>query len=64
MIISAWWIRTSSMQIKWKEVNKTTGKLENGLPLSGCGFVQNITPPSLSRDRRIKMEQAKKKKIR
>jgi len=26
--------------------------------LSGCGFVQNIAPPSLSRDRRIKMEQA------
>jgi len=27
--------------------------------LSGCGFVQNISPLSLSRDRRIKMEQIK-----
>jgi len=43
MIISAWWLRTSS---------KFSGKK--------CGFVQNIAPPSLSRDRRIKMEQTNK----
>jgi len=42
---------------------KTTGKLGNGQLLSGCGFVQNITPPSLSRDRRIKMEQTNNIKV-
>jgi len=36
------------------------GKLGNEQLLSGCGFVQNIAPPSLSRDRRIKMEQTNK----
>jgi len=25
--------------------------------ISGCGFVENIAPPSLSRDRKIKIEQ-------
>jgi len=29
----------------------------NGQLLSGCGFVQNIAPPPLSRDRRINMQQ-------
>jgi len=32
--------------------------MENRL-LSGCGFVQNIVPQSLSSDRRIKIEQNK-----
>jgi len=36
-----------------------TGKLGNGQLLSGCGYVQNIAPPSVSCDRRIKMEQNK-----
>jgi len=38
------------------EDKETTGNLENRQLLSGCGFVQNIAPPSLSCDRRIKME--------
>jgi len=54
MIISAWWLRTSS-KFSGKKSKKTTG-LGNGQFLSGCGFVQHIAPPSLSRDRRIKME--------
>jgi len=41
-------------QIQWQEVKETTGKLGNGQLLSGCGFVQNIATPSLSRDRGIK----------
>jgi len=44
-------------------VKETTGKLGNGQLLSGFGFVQNIAPPSLSRDRRIKMEQTNTKII-
>jgi len=39
--------------------SQTTEKLENGQLLSGCGFVQNIAPPALSRDRRRKMKQTK-----
>jgi len=39
---------------------RKNGKLGNGQLLIGCGFFQNITPPSLSRDRRIKMEQTNK----
>jgi len=38
---------------------QTTRKLGNGQLLSKCKFVQNIVPPSLSGDRRIKMEQNK-----
>jgi len=60
MIISAWWLRTSS-KLSGKKSKKTTGKLGNGQLLSGCGFIQNIKPPSLSRDRRIKMEQTANK---
>jgi len=50
-------VASNKQQIQWQEVKETTGKLENGQLLSGCGFVQNIAPPSLSRARRIKMEQ-------
>jgi len=60
MIISAWWLRTSSKFSGKKSKKKTTGKLGNGQLLSGCGFVKNIAQPSLSRDRRIKMEQTNK----
>jgi len=53
-------VASNKQQIQWKEVKETTGKLGNGQLLSGRGFVQNI--PSLSRDRRIKMEQTNKSK--
>jgi len=52
---------SNKQQIKWyKEVKKATGKLGNGQLLSGCGFVQNTAPQSLSRERRIKMKQTNK----
>jgi len=53
-------LASNKQQIQWSEVKETTGKLGNGQPLSGCGFIQNIAPPSLFRDRRIKMKQTKK----
>jgi len=59
MIITAWWLRTSS-KFSGKKSKKQPQKLGNGELLSGCGFIQNIAPPSLSRDRRIKMEQTNK----
>ena len=49
LIVSAWWLRTSS-KFTWEEVN---WKMVNSL--SGSGFVQRIAPPSLSRERRIKI---------
>ena len=42
----------------WEEVKGQSENLENGQLLSGCGFVQRIAPPSLSRDRKIKMHQS------
>jgi len=57
MIMSAWWLQTSS-KVSGKK-SETTEKLGNEQLLNGCGFVQNITPPLLSHDRRIKMEQNK-----
>jgi len=52
MIIFAWWFQTSS---------KLNGKQSKKQPENSekyeCGFVENIAPPSLSRDRRIKMQQ-------
>jgi len=54
MIIGGFEQAANSMVRPEKE---TTGKLGNGQLLSGCGFAQNIAPPSLVRDRRIKMEQ-------
>jgi len=59
MIISAWWLWTSS-KFSGKKSKKQQEKLGNGQLLSGCGFVQNIASPSLSRDRKIKMEQTNK----
>jgi len=56
MIVSAWWLQTSS-KFSGKKPKKQPEKLGNGQLLSGCGFVQNIAPSSLSRDRKIKMEQ-------
>jgi len=58
MIISAWWLRTSS-KFSGKKAKKQPENSGNGQILSGCEFVQNIAPPLLSRDRRIKMEQNK-----
>ena len=60
MIISARWLRTSS-KFMWKEVKRQQEKLENGLLLSGCGIIQRRGPPSLSRDRRIKMHHSSSK---
>ena len=57
MIISAWWLRTSS-KFMWEEVKGQPENLENGQLLSGCGFIQRIAPPSLSRERRIKIHQS------
>ena len=41
MIISVWWLRTSS-KTTWEEVKRQLRSLENGQLLSGCGFVQSI----------------------
>ena len=57
MIISAWWLWTSS-KFMWEEFKGQPENSENGQLLSGCGFVQRITPPSISRERRIKMHQS------
>jgi len=46
---------SNKQQINWEEVEEATEKLGNRQLLSWCGFVQNIAPPSLSRDRRRKM---------
>jgi len=59
MIISAWWLQTSS-KFSVKKSKKQSENSKNGQLLSRCGFVQYIAPPSLSRDRRIKMEQTNK----
>jgi len=53
------WFRTS-IKLTGKKSKKKPGQLGNGELLNGCGFVQDIMPPSLSRDRRLKtMEQNK-----
>ena len=41
-----------------EEVIGQLENLENGQLLRECGFVQRIAPPSLSRERRIKMHQS------
>jgi len=58
-IISAWWLGTSS-KFSGKKAKKQPENSKNGQLLSGCGFVQNNAPPSLSCDRKIKMEQTNK----
>ena len=40
MIISAWWLRTSS-KFMWEEFIRQPENLENGQLLSECGFVKN-----------------------
>ena len=62
MIISAWWLRTNG-EFTWEEIKRKPENLKNGQLLSGCGFVQSITPPSLFRDRRIKIQKLINQKI-
>ena len=38
MIITAWWLRTSS-RFTWEDVKRQPESLENGQLLSGCRFV-------------------------
>jgi len=49
-------VAPNMQHINWEEVKEPIGKLGNRQLLSELGFVQNIAPPSLSRDKRIKME--------
>ena len=60
IIISIWWNVTSSKSKKSEA--KFKRKLGNKIELlSESGFVLRIAPPSLSRDRRIKMKKSIKK---
>ena len=54
-IISAWWNLTSS-KLKKSEVKFKRKTRKQGQLLSESGFVLCIAPPSLSRDRKIKMK--------
>jgi len=54
MLISAWWLRISS-KFSGKK-SKKQPQTQKWTLLCECGFVQTLAPPSLSRDRRIKME--------
>ena len=56
MIFSAWWLRTSK-KFTWEELKRQS---ENGQLLNKCGLRirPRIAPPSLSRERRIKMHQS------
>jgi len=63
MIISAWWLRTSSKFSVMK--SKIQPKTRKWRTPKQIGFVQNVAPPSLSRDKKIKMtnKQTNKKLI-
>jgi len=52
-------VALTKQKINWEEAKETTGKLRNGQLLpQRVRFVQKQkAPPSLSRDRRIKMQQ-------
>jgi len=52
-------LAASKQQINWKEVKKSIRKLGNEPPLSKGRFIKNIISPSLSHDRRIKIETSK-----
>jgi len=58
MIISAWWLRTSS-KFSGKKLKKQLENSEMNNSKAGADSSKNITPPSLSRDRRIKIDQNK-----
>jgi len=55
-------VASTSSKLSGKK-SKKAGKFGNGQLLSGCGFVQNVTPPSLSRARRIKVEKTNNKQF-
>ena len=57
IIISAWWLRTSS-KFTWEEVKTSTGKLGKWSTPKRVRIRPKNSAPSLSRDRRIKMHQS------
>ena len=57
IIISAWWLRTSS-KFTWEEVKTSTGKLGKWSTPKRVRIRPKHSAPSLSRDRRIKMHQS------
>ena len=57
IIISAWWLRTSS-KFTWEKVKTFTGKLEKWSTPKRVRIRPKHCAPSLSRDRRIKMHQS------
>ena len=56
IIISAWWLRTSS-KFAWEEVKTSTEKLGKWSTPKRVRIRPKHSAPSLSRDRRIKMHQ-------
>ena len=57
IIISAWWLRTSS-KFTWEEVKTSIGKLGKWSTPKRVRIRPKYSAPSLSRDRRIKMHQS------
>ena len=57
IIISAWWLRTSS-KFTWEEVKTSTGKLGKWSTPKRVRIRPKYSAPSLSRERRIKMHQS------
>ena len=57
IIISAWWLRTSS-KFTWEEVKTSTGKLGKWSTPKRVRIRPKYSVPSLSRDKRIKMHQS------
>ena len=57
IIISAWWLRTSS-KFTWEEIKTLTGKLGKWSTPKRVRIRPKYSAPSLSRDRRIKMHQS------
>ena len=57
IIISAWWLRTSS-KFTWEEVKTSTGKLGKWSTPKRVRIRPKHSAPSLSRDGRIKMHQS------
>ena len=57
IIISAWWLRTSS-KVMWEEVQTSTVKLGKQSTPKRVRIRPKHSAPSFSRDRRIKMHQS------
>jgi len=53
--------QTANQMERSQRINRKYGK--SVTPISGCGFVQNIPSPTLSRNRKIKTEQIKTTKL-